>query len=167
MRILVVLSLSVLVLSSSALAGEFDETVWGSPSQGWEALTPFEIAPDSVVVGLSQIALTLNSQEAAPILLEIASMGPRPARAVDEAGYFAWNEELEKDVLQTKFGGGKWDWMTDYTPEPRAKADDWYLAFLQMRRLRLYEASGYKVIGIESVAYSDVGWRHLFLLVRE
>ena len=123
------------------------------------------------VVELSQDALLLNNKEMAPLLIEIAKMGPRPRRTgnkeVDLHGFFAWNEKLEKDVLGTKYGGGKFDWLTDYTPEPRQTADAWYYAFSQMRRLRLYETAGYEVIGMESVLYSDVGWQHLFLLVKK
>jgi hypothetical protein len=170
MRFLLTLCL-LLCLASSAFAAELDEDIWGSKAQGWESLSSFELSADSVVVELNQHALLLNNNESAPLLSKIAAMGPRPFRTgnkqQDVEGFFAWNTKLEKDVLQTKLGNSFWDEMNRPDGQlPRATADEWYAAFLSMRRLRLYEAAGYKVIGLESVPYSDAGMMHLFLLVK-
>jgi len=86
----------------------------------------------------------------------IAALGPRPLKEDDKEAFFKWNDEMA-DVT----GSREWSkfWGQNYSAYSPT-AENWYQAFIDIRLLKMYELTGYRIVScFTQESYAPVGSR--------
>jgi len=152
--------LPLLLIAGRAWAAEDSTWLYGTKAQGWPELTSRDLSRKSTVVKLSKDSLWLDEPDMSDLLEAITELGPKDTPQ--------WGERWSKSPVISK-----------YDPLEGSSADlvrgfqhNWYFAFLELRKLRLYEKAGYEAVDMEidapdPMTRDNIDFRYCFLLVKK